>query len=167
MLSCFFIRSLFWPLTLGLQHRVIWVKVLLLSRILTATLPATWLLGPPFPICCPGASVRGGGWFPAQASSAVCGVSCLRLVPLPGPAGTAPASGPGYVFAVRHLQPLRLGQAGSIPGAALRTQGPSQAHRPFASLVQGPFWISLIYPQADGCPVLPSPSGSGPSFSSG
>lgn len=94
MLSYFsthFFFFLFWPVTLRPSHvelyyRVIWVKVLLLNGILIAPLPATWLLDPFFPTCCPGASVS------AQAQSAMCGVSCL-LAPLPALANAAPAPG--------------------------------------------------------------------------
>lgn len=79
------------------------------------------------------------------------GASCLLLAPLPGPACAAPALGLG------RLQPL--GQAGSTSGVAVGTQGPPRAHFPSvgASLVRGPFQVTLTRPQPDGrpCPSFP------------
>lgn len=117
------------------------VKFSLPNRILIATLPATCVLGPPFPTCCPGASVS------AQAA--------WRILPPAGPTpwpclcspclGTrAPAaSGPGR-------QHLRGGR---------RHTGPTRAHCPSvgASLVRDSFQVTLTRPQPSGrpCPSFP------------
>lgn len=104
-----------------------------------ATLPATWLPGPPFPTCCPRARVRGWvGPLPPLSVQARSGVSwphslVLLAQPLPWGLGRRLHSGTCSLLG-RARQAAFLGRL-FAHRAHPRLYSPSVG----ASLVQGPF----------------------------
>lgn len=111
-------------------------SVSLLNRAHITALPTTWLLGPPFPTCCPGELVLGCGYAPhLRFCSGLLGRVCCGLPPLAHslllPARPLPQE-LGMCVHCGTCGLLELGQAGSIPGVLFAHRAhPSQSNSPF------------------------------------
>lgn len=119
-------------------HGVIWVKVLLLHRILKATLPVTRLLGPPFLTCSPGASVR-GGCGPPRTGFLPWPVQCPHLPLLPWSCWSGPLP-QGLGLSVHFGACSLLGSAPGrqLPWGGCLHTGPTPSPRPICLLSPGP-----------------------------